>query len=62
MKALKGIIWLQIVIGFLLVFLPTRMDVPPFVKNPEVGAWMLMFFGIQTLVALHGTLSKKKGG
>lgn len=61
MKALKGIIWLQIVIGFLLVFLPTRMDVPPFVKDPAVAAWMLVFFGISTLGVLNGTLSKKKG-
>lgn len=43
MKALKGVIWLQIVLGILLVFLPKRMEVPPFVKDPAVGAWMLVF-------------------
>lgn len=61
MKAAKGVIWLQIVIGLLLVFLPKRMEVPPFVKDPAVGAWMLVFFGISTLGVLNGTLSKKKG-
>jgi hypothetical protein len=61
MKTMKGVIWLQIFCGVMMVFLPKRMEVPPFVKDPAVAAWMLVLFGTATLGALHGTLSKKKG-
>ena len=61
MKALKGIIWLQIVIGFLLRILPKWVEMPPFVKDPAFTARMLMCFGFLILVALDRTLSKRKG-
>lgn len=61
MKTMKGVIWLQILCGVMLAFLPKWMEVPPFVKDPAVAAWMLVVFGISTLGVLNGTLSKKKG-
>ena len=61
MKAVIGVIWLQILVGFLLRILPKWVEMPPFVKDPAFTARMLMYFGILILVALNRTLSKKKG-
>ena len=60
MKIARNSLYFQIIFGLIIVFWPklTNCSRPPFVSNPEILGWVLIFCGVNTLVILKREIRK----